>query len=86
WTTFTPPAAAPCRRFRGLISHCRSHRIDLTQRKDIRMLVNECLDVVFKKGSLRKDCRQASVGWNIGWFDLLAGHKPVLVKMGCTTK
>jgi len=25
WTTFTPPAAAPCRRFRGLISHCRSH-------------------------------------------------------------
>lgn len=24
WTTFTPPAAAPCRRFRGLISHRRS--------------------------------------------------------------
>src|SRR5690606_26504416 len=25
WTTFTPPAAAPCRRFRGLVSHRRSH-------------------------------------------------------------
>src|SRR5690606_37841001 len=24
WTTFTPPAAAPCRRFRGLVSHRRS--------------------------------------------------------------
>ena len=45
WTTFTPPAAAPCRRFRGLISHRRSQQQNAYVERYNRTVRHEWLDL-----------------------------------------
>ncbi|MCT9000662.1 hypothetical protein NYR58_20005, partial [Chelativorans intermedius] len=41
WTTFTPPAAAPCRRFRGLVSHRRSQQVSAVYRVTAKQVAGE---------------------------------------------
>ena len=60
WTTFTPPAAAPCRRFRGLVSHCRSHKGSAVGH-DEELLSQEIDSVLSSKHD--KDIQEGVVCW-----------------------
>ena len=60
WTTFTPPAAALRRRYRGLILHRRSHSLRLRH----------------PRGSTRTDVYPAGSPGHVGHLDLLAELRP----------
>nr|WP_232332930.1 hypothetical protein [Novosphingobium aquimarinum] len=76
WTTFTPPAAALRRRYRGLILHRRSHRAELvTELMSARRAVGAAKrgedDAALRKARTRVDQAKRALGERgpVWWTD-----------------